>query len=266
MVVNRTSRLWGISMPIAFIRSVSESVNQCELTHMDREPIDLQTARDQHAVYAKALADLGCDVQQFPPLEHQPDAVFVEDTAVVVPEIAVLTNPGAASRRGEIDSVGEALANYRDIARIDETGRLEGGDVLRIDKNVYVGLASRTCENGISQLGAHLQPFGYEVMAIRHQEALHLKTACTYLGEGVLLLNPEWVDVEDFEGLEPLECHPDEPFACNAIRIGNKVLFPAEFTRTRQRIEARGFTVHPVPASELAKAEGGLTCSSIIID
>ncbi|MBG79462.1 MAG: dimethylargininase [Phycisphaerae bacterium] len=253
-------------MPIAFIRSVSESINQCELTHMDREPVDLENARKQHSAYAAALADLGCTIHQFPPLEHQPDAVFVEDTAVVVPEIAVLTNPGAASRRGEIESVGEALSAHREIARIDENGTLEGGDVLRINKNVYVGLATRTCEEGIAQLRSHLEPFGYEVMAIRHREALHLKTACTYLGDGVLLLNPDWVDVEDFEGLEPLECHPDEAFACNAIRIGDKVLFPAEFTKTRARIEARGFTVHPVAASELAKAEGGLTCSSIIID
>ena len=101
---------------------------------------------------------------------------------------------------------------------------------------------------------------------IRHGAALHLKTACTYLGDGVLLLNPEWVDIRHFDGLEPLECDPDEPFACNAIRIGDEVLFPQEFIRTRGAHRGEGFKVRPVPASELAKAEGGLTCSSIIID
>ena len=129
-----------------------------------------------------------------------------------------------------------------------------------------MGCATRTDETGIDELRSHLQPYGYEVMAIRHGAALHLKTACTYLGDGVLLLNPEWVDIHHFDGLEPLECDPDEPFACNAIRIGDEVMFPQEFKKTRARMEARGFKVRSVPASELAKAEGGLTCSSIIFD
>ncbi|MEE2906950.1 MAG: arginine deiminase-related protein [Planctomycetota bacterium] len=253
-------------MPIAFIRSVSAAINECELTHMEHEAIDLDTARAQHAAYAGALRHLGCDVRELPSLDHHPDAVFVEDTAVVVPELAVLTNPGATSRRGEVDTVGEMLADHRPVVRISEAGTLEGGDVLRIGQRIYVGCATRTCETGISELRAHLEPLDYDVVTIRHGDALHLKTACTYLGDGVLLLNRDWVDIEDFDDLEPLECHPEEPFACNAIRIGDHVLFPEEFKLTRQRIEARGFKVHPVPASELAKAEGGLTCSSIIID
>ncbi len=253
-------------MPIAFVRNVSDSINQCELTHMEHEAIDLTNARAQHAKYVEALRHLGCEIHEFPRLDHQPDAVFVEDTAVVVPELAVLTNPGAESRRGEIESVGETLAAYRPVVRLGDSGTLEGGDVLRIDKKVHVGCATRTDEQGILELRSHLEPLGYDVIMIRHGEALHLKTACTYLGEGVLLLNREWVDIEDFDDLEPLECHPEEPFACNAIRIGDSVLFPEEFVRTRERIESRGFKVHPVPASELAKAEGGLTCSSIIID
>ena len=253
-------------MPIAFVRNVSASINDCELTHMEQKPIDLEIARDQHDAYVQALKDMGCEVHELPQLDHQPDAVFVEDTAVVVPELAVLTNPGAVSRRGEVDSTGESLAEHRTIARISDAGQLEGGDVLRIDKNVYVGCATRTDEAGIDELRSHLEPHGYRVIAIRHGAALHLKTACTYLGDGVLLLNPEWVDIACFDGLEPLECDPDEPFACNAIRIGDEVLFPLEFTKTRARIEARGFKVRPVAASELAKAEGGLTCSSIIID
>ncbi|MCH2132979.1 MAG: arginine deiminase family protein [Phycisphaerales bacterium] len=253
-------------MTTAFVRSVSTAINECELTHMDREPVDLDNARAQHAAYVDALSDLGCEIHRLPALDHQPDAVFVEDTAVVVPELAVLTNPGAASRRGEVDTVGEVLSAHRKVVRLDDSGTLEGGDVLRIDRRVYVGLSTRSCEQGIGQLRAFLEPLGYDVVTVRHRDALHLKTACTYLGDGVLLLNPEWVDIEDFDGLEPLECDPDEAFACNAIRIGDKVLFPAEFTRTQERIEARGFAVHPVSASELAKAEGGLTCSSIIID
>ncbi|MDG2423460.1 MAG: arginine deiminase family protein [Phycisphaerales bacterium] len=254
------------AMPIAFVRTVSESIHNCELTHMDQETIDLDHARSQHATYVDALRLLGCEIQQLPQLDHQPDAVFVEDTAVVVPELAILTNPGAASRRGEVDTVGEALAEFRPVVRLTNDGNLEGGDVLRIENQVHVGCASRTNEAGILELRSHLEPLGYDVITIRHGEALHLKTACTYLGDGVLLLNRNWVDIEDFDELEPLECHPDEPFACNAIRLGDSVLFPEEFIQTRKRIEARGFNVHPVPASELAKAEGGLTCSSIIID
>ena len=253
-------------MPIAFVRNVSATINDCELTHMEHEAIDLAVARTQHDLYVQALRDMGCDVHELPQLDLQPDAVFVEDTAVVVPELAVLTNPGAVSRRGEVESTGDVLAEHRAIERISDAGQLEGGDVLRIGKRVYVGCATRTDETGIDELRSHLEPHGYDVIMIRHGAALHLKTACTYLGDGVLLLNPEWVDIRHFDGLEALECDPDEPFACNAIRIGDEVLFPQEFIRTRARIEARGFKVRPVPASELAKAEGGLTCSSIIID
>lgn len=251
---------------IAITRPVSQSIQDCELTHMTREPICHDTARHQHEAYVEALRSLGVTIVELQPLHHHPDAVFVEDIAVVLNEVAVLTRPGAASRRGEVDSISEVLQQHRQVERIAAPGTLEGGDVMVAAKTIYVGQSTRSNDDGIAQLRSIAAPHGYDVQGVPVPGALHLKTAATYIGQGMVLANPAWLDVSLFAGLDIIEVHPDEPFAGNAVCINDVLLFPTQFPHTAGRLEARGFRLLRVPSTELAKAEGSLTCKSVIFN
>ncbi len=250
-------------MLIALTRPVPKSINRCELTHLAREPIDLARAREQHDAYERALQDLGCTIHRLPALHDLPDSVFVEDTAVVLPEAAVMARLGSESRRGEIGSVAAALQPHRPLFAIEEPGTLDGGDVLAIGKRIFVGRSSRTNEAGIAQLRQMVEPFGYRVSTAAVRECLHLKSAATLIGEAVLC-NARWVDVKLFD--ETIETHPAERFAANALLVNGSVLYPAAYPRTRARLARRGISVQTVDADELAKAEGGLTCCSIVFE
>ncbi len=250
---------------IALTRAVSRCIDRCELTHLERAPIDLERARAQHATYEEALRDLGCEVLQLPELPELPDAVFLEDTAVVLPELAVLTRPGAPSRRPEVESTAEVLANWRPLAAVQPPGRLEGGDVLVVGRRIYVGLSSRTNEDGVRQLSEALQPYGYSVCGVELADCLHLKSAACAVADHTVLANPEWIDLAVFGDLERIEVAPEEPFAANAVRIGDAVIHPAAFPLTRQRLQVQGISVRPVEADELAKAEGGVSCCSLLL-
>jgi dimethylargininase len=250
---------------LALTRPVPPSIARCELTHLAREPIDPARAAAQHRAYEAALAALGCTLVRLPPAPEHPDSVFVEDTAVVLDEVAVLARPGAESRRGELEVVAEALRPHRPRARIAAPGTLDGGDVLRVGRHIYVGASGRTNAEGIRQLAEIAGAHGYTVHPVPVAGCLHLKTAVTQVGEGTLLLNPEWVSPASFEGLDRIEVDPTEPFAANAVLVGGAVLLPAAYPRTRARLEARGIEVRTVEADELAKAEGGLTCCSILV-
>jgi dimethylargininase len=252
-------------MLIALTRAVPPSIAQCELTHLSRAPIDLARALHQHRQYEKALAALGCAVQRLPPAPELPDSVFVEDTAVVLPEIAVVTRPGAESRREEVGHVAAALSAYRELVTIQSPGTLDGGDVLCIGTRVYVGQSERSNDEGIGQLREVLSPHGYEVQAVRTTGCLHLKTAVTCVASGTVLLNPSWVDTRAFDEFDQIEVHPDEPFAANALRVGDAVLYPARHVATRRKLEARGLEVLTIATDELEKAEGGVTCCSILV-
>jgi dimethylargininase len=252
-------------MDIAIIRPVSQSIQDCELTHLDRSAICARTAQAQHDAYARTLQRLGVDVIELPPLHDHPDAVFVEDTVVVVDELAVLGRPGAESRRGEIESMRACIEEFRETACIESPGTLEGGDVIQVDRTVYVGRSTRTNNEGIDQLRSHLSAHGYRVVAVPVPGALHLKTACAPLGNGRLIANPDWIDVRHFDGMDIIEVHPDEPFAGNAVPIGETLIFADQHPRTAARLEERGLTLARVDVSELAKAEGSLTCKSVLL-
>lgn len=252
-------------MHVALTRAVPPSILRCELTHVQRAPIDVHRAAAQHRRYEKALEAMGCTVRRLPATPDLPDSVFVEDVAVVLPEVAVVTRPGAASRRAETASAAEALAAYRPLARIQAPGTMDGGDVLRVGRRIVVGRSARTNADGIRQLRAIASAYGYEVAAVSVAGCLHLKTAVTQVSDGAVLLNPAWIDADVFAAMDRIDVHPDEPFAANALRVGDAVLFPAAFPRTRERLEARGIAVRTVDADELAKAEAGLTCCSIIV-
>jgi len=249
---------------IALVRDVSPSLERCELSFQQRVAIDLEKAREQHARYVATLTKLGCGVETLPTLPENPDAVFVEDTAVVLDEVAIITRPGAESRRAEVDSSAAALARHRKLAYIEAPGTLDGGDVLTVGRTLYVGLSARSSKEGIQQLQDHLRPYGYRVEGVELTGCLHLKTAVTQVAEKTLLINPGWVRRSGFKGMDFIEVDLSEPPAANAVRIGDALIYPTSFPRTRERLEQRGLNLHAVDMSETEKAEGGVTCCSLI--
>jgi len=250
---------------LALTRAVPTSLARCELTHLARVAIDVERARAQHELYEAALRGLGVDILRLAPADDLPDSVFVEDAAVVVDELAVLTRPGAESRRGEIPSVAQALAPHRALAFLAAPGTLDGGDVLRIGRRLFVGLTARSNASGLAQLTAFLSPFGYEVEGAAVDGCLHLKSAVTAIDEQTIVLNPEWVDGSRFGAQRTIAVDPAEPMAANVLAIGKTVLVNASAPRTAERIAAAGFAVVLVDQSELAKAESGLTCCSLLL-
>lgn len=251
-------------MLIAVTREVSTALARCELSYLPRTPVDLGLARRQHRAYREALASLGCHVIALPELPELADAVFVEDTAVVLDELAVLTRPGAESRRAETEPMGRVLAEYRALAAIEAPGTLDGGDVLHVGHTLYVGHSARSNREGISQLEALVAPYAYKVVPVETRGCLHLKTAVTQVAPGLLLLNPAWVDSRAFRDADIVQVDPAEVHAANALWLPGGVIYPRSFPRTRERLAARRVPVVSVDMSETEKAEGGVTCCSVI--
>src|SRR5580658_3588298 len=176
-------------MLTAVTRKISPAMNRCELSYMERVEIDIAKAAEQHRQYEHCLRAMGANVIPLPAEPEMPDSVFVEDPAVVVEEVAILTRPGAESRRREGESLAKTLARFRPVRWIEAPATLEGGDVMRAGKTLYVGASARSNAAGIAQLAAELSPFGYEVKAVEVRGCLHLKSACCYLGESTVLAN-----------------------------------------------------------------------------
>jgi len=251
---------------VALTREVSASIANCELTHLSRVEIDVVVARAQHAAYERALADAGYRVERLPSSDDMPDSVFVEDIAIVADELAVITNPGAASRRAEIPLVADALGRYRPLAAIENPGTVDGGDVLRVGSKFFVGVSTRTNRDGIDQLRRLLAPRGYTVEAVVVANCLHLKSAVTAASDELLVVNPEWVPADAFDGTETIAVDPREPMAANVLRLADRLIVASAYPRTAERLAAHGFQVVAVDASELAKAEGAVTCCSLILE
>lgn len=252
-------------LALALTRAVPTSINRCELTHLARTPIDYARAVEQHEAYEQCLGRLGCRVQRLPDTPDLPDSVFVEDTAVVFDEVAIIARPGAESRRPEVDSVADALRTHRRLARVTAPGTLDGGDVVIAPGRVFVGVSGRTNVEGARQLARLLEPIGVSVTPLPVSGCLHLKSAVTLAAPSTLLVNPDWIDCVHFREFDIIEIDPAEPFAANVLRIGNTLVCAAEHPLTRARLEGRGLPTVTVPAGELAKAEGGVTCCSILL-
>jgi dimethylargininase len=250
---------------IALTRDISPSIADCELTHLERSPIDLDLARAQHERYERCLEAAGCVVNRLEAGADMPDSVFIEDIAVLFDEIAVLTRPGAPSRRAETPAVAEVVARHRPVRRIEEPGTLDGGDVLCVGRTIFVGGSGRTNAAGISQLRCALRPLGYDMREVEVRGCLHLKSAVTAASDELLLVNRAWIPGADLSGFDCIETHADEPYGANVLRLGDRVIHAAAFPRTRDRLEQRGMRVESVDLSELAKAEGAVTCCSILI-
>ena len=252
-------------MPLAFTRAVSPRIAECALTHLDRQAIYPARAASQHAAYEQALRDAGLDVVRLPELADHPDAVFVEDTALLLGEHAVITRPGAPSRAGETDSTADGLEPFFKVLRLT-AGILDGGDVLRIGARLYVGQSSRTDAAGTVALANLVAPLGFEVVPVELGRCLHLKTAVTYAGQGIVLVNPDWVDPDLFADTDAIAVANDEPFAANVVRAGDRLLMAAGSPNTAASLRQGGFTVVDLDLSELQKAEAGGTCMSLIAD
>ena len=249
---------------VAITRDVSAGLADCELSFVDREPIDVERARMQHHAYRQALEALGCRVIALPAQDAMADAVFVEDVALVFDEVAVMTRPGAQSRRAEGASVAEELGKHRELRMIEAPGTIDGGDVLLVGRKIYVGASARSNAAAIVQLRALVAEFGYAVQGVPTRDCLHLKSAVTQVADDTLLIQREWVDRGVFAGYRLIDVDPSEPHAANALRIGDGVVYPANFPRTRQRMQDAGIAVTTVDVSELQKAEGATTCCSLV--
>jgi len=253
-------------MLTAITRAVSPALAQCELSFIERIPIDMERARAQHHAYEAALGQLGANVISLPPEPELPDSMFVEDPAIVLDELAVVFPMGTETRRPEAKSLVKAIAPFRKIEYVTLPGTVEGGDILRVGRKLFVGLTGRTNEEGIRQLRKIVERHGYEVIAVPVIGCLHLKSAVTHLSNSVLLANRVWFDTEPFAGFEWIDVDPAEPHAGNALALNGSALFPASFPKTRARIEAKNFRILSLDIAELQKAESGLTCSSLIFE
>jgi dimethylargininase len=253
-------------MPLtAITREVSPSINRCEVSFHDRQPIDVAKAIAQHQVYRDCLTQLGVTILSLPAEPELPDAVFVEDAAVVVDEVAIITIMGAPSRRTEAESFIDPLSRYRPVKFLVEPATLDGGDVLRAGHFVFVGSSQRTNREGFTQLRNILQPHGYRVEPVEVSGCLHLKSACSYIGKETLLINRSLINAEPFREFHLIDVPGEEPAGANALLVNDVVVIPDCFPKTRNLLERQGFQVRMIDVSELQKAEAGVTCCSLLL-
>jgi dimethylargininase len=249
---------------VAITRRPGEDLTRVELTHLPRVPIDPERAEAQHAGYRETIRSLGLQVIDLPALPGFSDAVFVEDGLLALPEAFVLCRPGAPSRAGEVDSLATALPGDRPVLRLSSPATLDGGDVLRIGREIWIGLSGRTNAAAIEQLRDLLSPFGYRVAPAPLTGALHLKTAVTAPDPETVLVNPGWTDASLFRR-RVIEVPTHEPFAANCLPLAGEVFVQSAHPATAERLDAAGFRARLIDVSELAKAEAGLTCMSVIV-
>jgi dimethylargininase len=249
----------------AITRDVSPRFDECEITHIERTPIDLERARLQHQNYVGVLKSLGCQVIELPAEPDLPDSVFVEDAAIIFPEVTVITRPGADSRKPETESIARALAPLVRLLYVREPATVDGGDVLVLGKKIYVGLSTRSNRDAVAQLNELLGEYGYSATGVELHDCLHLKSAVTRVDDRTLLINKAWVDVHHFAGYDSIEVDSSEPFGANCLPVQDAVIFPTAFPKTCAKLKERGYKIMPVDVSELAKAEGAVTCCSLIV-
>jgi dimethylargininase len=248
----------------AITRDVNDSMGNCELTFLPRVRINIGLASQQHQHYQSVLSSLGCEIVTMPTEPGLADSVFIEDTAMILAEIAVLCRPGAVSRRAEVAAVGHLLQQYRTVASIQPPGTLDGGDLLCVGKVIYAGLSTRSNQRGIEQLRRIVADYGYYVKTIETTKCLHLKSAVTEVAPGLLLINPDWISRSAFGNCELIDVDKEEAHAANALLVARSVIYPSSFPRTMEKLVKRNINVTAVDVSELQKAEGGVTCCNLI--
>jgi len=248
----------------ALTRGVSKNIAACELTYRSREEIDCVKAGLQLQQYCELLRQWGVDVMAVPASPSHPDCCFVQDTAIVLDEVCVVASMGAATRWGETDDVERLLSDYRPVRRIFRPATLDGGDVVQVGRRLFVGLSTRTNLQGHDALRAIVEPLGYEVVPVIIHGGLHLTTGCGVINDDTVILNPRWLDASAFTGLRRLQVPDTEPWAANTIRIDENVCVEAGAPRTFDLVQPYAGNVETLDISEFRKAEGSLSCLSII--
>lgn len=249
----------------ALVRKPGLELERCALTHIERRPIDVARARAQHAAYVAALERAGWEVTFLPRMPDHPDSTFVEDAGIVLPELAVIPRMGDDRRRPESESVRAALEGLRPLFELGPPTTLDGGDVLIVESVAYVGQSRRTNHAGLKALAHELFEHGYSTKAVEVLRCLHLKTACTSLGEDRVLANPRWIDMKRMRGIEVVEVHPEEPFGANVLALPDRVLASASHPRTNEGLARLGYRVEELELDELEKAEAGITCLGLLV-
>ena len=250
-------------MLLAITHLPSPALQHCELTFLKSEPISMEIANLQHQTYRAMLERCGAKVIVLDENLACPDSVFVEDPIIVFDEVAVLSSMGVESRRKESEAMERVFSKYRKIERIVLPAKIEGGDVLKIGKKIFVGESARTNKEGIKALKTIIKPFGYEVIAVKVTGCLHLKTGATALDDETIFINSHWVDAEAFKGFTKVEALNDEPFGANVLKMGNILCMNEAFPKSIAHIKSLGYTVDSCNISEFVKAEAGLTCMSV---
>ena len=251
-------------MLIAMTREINAAMDSCELTFLLRDKIDMDLAKQQHQQYQSVLSSLGCEIVIVSTESNLADSVFIEDTAVVLDEIAVLCRPATALRGQEVAGVKDVLQQYRTLASIQSPGTLEGGDLLRVGNIIYAGLSTRSNQSGIEQLRYIVADYGFSVESVETKKCLHLKSAVSEVAPGVLLINSDWISRSVFKNYELIDVDKEEAHAANALLVDQKVIYPSSFPRTLEKLVNAGLDVTQVNVSELQKAEGAVTCCSLI--
>jgi dimethylargininase len=250
---------------LALTHVPSPNLEQCQRTHVAWTPVDYARAVQQHSAYCRMLRHCGAEVITLDANRDLPDSVFIEDTAIVLDDVAVLASMGAPSRRAEPDGIESELCKHRHVERVELPATIEGGDVLRVDRTLLVGLSSRTNLAGTEALAAFVGRYGYQVTPVPVRGCLHLKSACCALPDGRLLVNPDWLAAEALEGFELVRVPDEEPDAANLALVGGRVCLPAAHPQTADLVRRLGFEVETVDLSEFAKAEGCVTCLNILL-
>ena len=254
------------AMLTAVTRAVSSRINQCELTFIDRQAIDIERAIRQHNNYQQLLKSLGINVIALAADDTCPDCCFIEDTALVLDELAIATRPHSDARRAEVAGVVPTIAKYRKIVHVDAPATLEAGDVLRIGSNLFIGITSRTNLEGIETVRKHAVPHGYHVYGVEVCGALHLKSVCTAVNERTVLADPSRIDIEPFAEYELIQVPADEGMAANVLLVNRTVCMHEGFHKTLAMLRERQIRVRTTDVSEFLKAEAGMTCLSIIFE
>jgi dimethylargininase len=251
---------------VAITHLPSPNMQEYERTFVGDAVIDYALALQQHAAYRDALRTCGAEVVTLDAYREYADCVFVEDTAVVLDEVAVMMSMGATTRRAESVAMEPVLRSYRPIERVKLPATIDGGDVVRCGRSLYVGVSPRTNAAGIAALRDVLRPYGYSVTAIPVRGCLHLKTACSALPDGRFLVNAGWIDVSPLPADCLVHVPASESWAGDVLVIGTQLIASDAFPATIDLLRGEEFAVIPVSVSEFAKAEGGVTCLSLVFE
>jgi dimethylargininase len=217
----------------------------------------------QHENYIKTLRSLGLELIVLNPLPDYPDAYFVEDTAVVTPDVAIITNPGVEDRKGEEDTIEQALVTYRKTVRIRTPGNVDGGDVLMVGPHFFIGISERTNREGATQLGCILEEYGYTWTTILVEAGLHLKSSVNYIGKNTLIITERFSCYDEFKQYDTIIVDKTEEYTANTLLLNNSLIIPKGFPNTMKKLEATGLDIIELDVSEVRKMDGGLTCMSL---